>query len=157
MEPWCSLPCSQQPVSGPYSAPDESSPHTHHTTLRPIYNIISHLRHVLQATSFLQTSLPKLCMHFYSISCVLHASSISYSLIWSSWSYSHRDGPGSVPGHVGFVVDNLELGQVFSKYFRFTCQFSFHQMLHTHLSSGAGAMGQLVADVPSRLNLTPSH
>jgi hypothetical protein len=60
---------------------------------------------------------------------------------------------------VGFLVDKVELGQVFSEYFGFHCQFSFHQMLHTHLSSGAGAIGQLVPDVPSGLivSLTPLH
>jgi hypothetical protein len=60
-------------------------------------------------------------------------------------------------GHVGFVVDKVALGQVFSEYFGFTCQFSFHRLLHTHhhLSSGTGIVGQLVADVPSGLSLTP--
>jgi hypothetical protein len=47
------------------------------------------------------------------------------------------------------------MGQVFSEYFGFPCRFSFHQMLHIHLSSGAGTVGQLVADVPSGLSLTP--
>jgi hypothetical protein len=57
--------------------------------------------------------------------------------------------------HVGFVVDKVTLGQVFSEYFGFPCQFSFHGLLHTlHLSSGAGTIGQLVADVPSGLSLT---
>jgi hypothetical protein len=60
---------------------------------------------------------------------------------------------------VGFVVDKVALGQVFSDYFGFLCQFSFHRLFHTHhhLSSGAGTIGQLVADVPSGLSLTPSH
>jgi hypothetical protein len=59
-------------------------------------------------------------------------------------------------GHVGFVVDKVALGQVFSEYFGFPCQFSFHRLLHTHhLSSGAGTIGQVVADVPSGLSLTP--
>jgi hypothetical protein len=60
---------------------------------------------------------------------------------------------------VVFVVDKVALGQVFSEYFRFPCQFSFHRLLHNHhhLSSGAGTIGQLVADVPSGLSLTPSH
>jgi hypothetical protein len=46
--------------------------------------------------------------------------------------------------HVGFVVDKVELGQVFSEYFGFPCQSSFHQFLHNHhhLSSGAGTIGQ---------------
>jgi hypothetical protein len=47
-------------------------------------------------------------------------------------------------GHVGFVVDKVALGQVFSKYFGFPCQSSFHQFLHNdhHVSSGAGTTGQ---------------
>jgi hypothetical protein len=50
----------------------------------------------------------------------------------------------------------MALRQVFSEYFSFPCQFSFHRLLHTpHLSSGAVAVGQLVADVPSGLSLTP--
>jgi hypothetical protein len=66
-------------------------------------------------------------------------------------------GPGFEPtsGHVGFVVDKVALEQVFSKYFDFPCQFSFHRLLHIHhLSSGACTTGQLVADVPSGLSLT---
>jgi hypothetical protein len=55
---------------------------------------------------------------------------------------------------VGFVVDKVALGQVFSEYFGFPCQFSFPRLLHIHhLSSGAGTIGQIVADVPSRLSL----
>jgi hypothetical protein len=54
--------------------------------------------------------------------------------------------PGFDPrsGHVGFVVDKVTLGQVFSD-FGFPCQYSFHQLLHNHhhLSSGAGTIGQL--------------
>jgi hypothetical protein len=47
------------------------------------------------------------------------------------------------------VVDKVALGQVFSEYFGFPCQSSFHQQLHNHhhhhhhhLSSGAGTIGQ---------------
>jgi hypothetical protein len=58
---------------------------------------------------------------------------------------------------MGFMVGKVALGQVSSEYFGFPCQFSFHQMLHTHLSSGAGAIGKLVADVPSGLGLTRTH
>jgi hypothetical protein len=72
---------------------------------------------------------------------------------------SHRGGPGSSPGQVmwDFVVDKVALGQVFSEYFGIPWQFSFHRLLHSHhhLLSGAGTVGQLVADVPSRLSLTP--
>jgi hypothetical protein len=43
----------------------------------------------------------------------------------------------------------VALGQFFSEYFSFPCQFSFHRMLHTrhHLSSGAGTIGQILGDV----------
>jgi hypothetical protein len=34
--------------------------------------------------------------------------------------------------HVGFVVDKVALGQVFSEYFVFPYQSSFHQFLHHH-------------------------
>jgi hypothetical protein len=34
--------------------------------------------------------------------------------------------------HVGFVADNVALGQVFLEYFGFSCQSSFHQFLHHH-------------------------
>jgi hypothetical protein len=54
--------------------------------------------------------------------------------------------PGFEPGssHVGFVVDKVALGQVFSEYFGFPCQSSFHRFLHNHphLSSGACTIGQ---------------
>jgi hypothetical protein len=47
--------------------------------------------------------------------------------------------------------------QVLSEYFNFPCQFSFHHLFHTHhrLSSWAGTTGQIAADVPSGLNLSP--
>jgi hypothetical protein len=41
--------------------------------------------------------------------------------------------------------------------FGFLCQFLSHQMLHTHLSSGAGTVGQLVSDISSGPCLTPSY
>jgi hypothetical protein len=61
--------------------------------------------------------------------------------------------------HVGCVVDKVALGQVFPEYLAFPCQLSFHQLLHIHhnLSSGAGTVSQLVADVPSGLSPTPPH
>jgi hypothetical protein len=53
---------------------------------------------------------------------------------------------------MGFVVDKVEKGQVLAEYFGSPCQ-SFHRLLHTHHhpSSGAGAIGQILADVPSGL------
>jgi hypothetical protein len=46
-------------------------------------------------------------------------------------------------------VGKLALGQVCFPY-----QFLFHQKRHTHLSSLAATIGQLVVDVPSGLSLT---
>jgi hypothetical protein len=51
------------------------------------------------------------------------------------------------------MVDKVAMGQVFSEYFGFLSQSSFHN--HHHLSSGAGTIGQTVAAVPSGLSLTP--
>jgi hypothetical protein len=58
---------------------------------------------------------------------------------------------------VEYVVDKLAMGQVFSEYFDFPCQFSFHGLLHNHhhLSSGAGIIGQTVTAVPNGLSLIP--
>jgi hypothetical protein len=36
--------------------------------------------------------------------------------------------PGS--GCVGFMVDKVAVAQIFSEYFGFPCQTSFHQLLH---------------------------
>jgi hypothetical protein len=56
------------------------------------------------------------------------------------------------------MVDKVTLGQVFSEYFDFPCQFSFHRLLNDHhLSSGPGTIGQTVAAVPSGLNLSPGE
>jgi hypothetical protein len=33
---------------------------------------------------------------------------------------------------VGFVVNKVVLAQVFSEYFGFPCQFSFHRLFHIH-------------------------
>jgi hypothetical protein len=38
--------------------------------------------------------------------------------------------------HVGFVVDKVALGQVFSDYLGFRYQSSFHQILHSHNHPG---------------------
>jgi hypothetical protein len=63
---------------------------------------------------------------------------------------------------VGFVVDKVAMGQVFSEYYGFLCQFSFHRLLRTHHHlSRAGTIGKIVADNqvdsvsphPKKLNL----
>jgi hypothetical protein len=65
-----------------------------------------------------------------------------------------RDRPQS--RSLGFVVGKVALEHVFSEYFGFPYQFSFHRLFHTyHLPSGAGTIGKLVADIPSGLGLTP--
>jgi hypothetical protein len=71
-----------------------------------------------------------------------------------------RRRPGFKPGSglVGFVMDNVVLGQIFSKYFGFPFQSSFHQLLHNHhhLSIVSGWYKRpIVAAVPSGLSLTP--
>jgi hypothetical protein len=56
---------------------------------------------------------------------------------------------------MGFDVDKMTLGQVFSEYFGFSCQLAFHRLLDNHHPlSGAGTIGQTVAPAPSGLNLT---
>jgi hypothetical protein len=57
---------------------------------------------------------------------------------------------------VGFVVNVAALRKVFSEYFFFPCQ-PFHRLLRAYHqpSSEAGAIGQIVADVPSGHSLSP--
>jgi hypothetical protein len=46
----------------------------------------------------------------------------------------------------GFAVNKVTLGQIFFEYFGFLgfpIQ-SFYRLIHTHLSSGAGTLGQIV-------------
>jgi hypothetical protein len=54
------------------------------------------------------------------------------------------------------VGKKVALEQVFSEYFGFPYQFSFHRLLHIHhhQSSRAGTVGQLLADVLSGLSPT---
>jgi hypothetical protein len=37
---------------------------------------------------------------------------------------------------VGFMVDKVALGQVFSEYFGFPCQYLNHQIIHQHNHTG---------------------
>jgi hypothetical protein len=66
-----------------------------------------------------------------------------------------RPGFDTGSGQMGFVVDKVALGQVFSEHFGFPCQPSFHQLLHNqpHLSSGAGTIGQ---KWPQYMGLSPT-
>jgi hypothetical protein len=50
---------------------------------------------------------------------------------------SHFGDPGSRQGEQWkFLVDKAALGYVFSEYFRFPCQSSFHQFIHHHYYPG---------------------
>jgi hypothetical protein len=52
---------------------------------------------------------------------------------------------------VGFVVDKVALGQVFSKYFGFPCQNrSFRQLFHHHNHPGRHAESLRRTDYPSK-------
>jgi hypothetical protein len=56
---------------------------------------------------------------------------VQFNICFGLYSSSSRRAgftPGS--GEVGFVVDKVELVQVFSEYFGFPCQSSFHQIPH---------------------------
>jgi hypothetical protein len=50
----------------------------------------------------------------------------------SRWSPPRRSDFSIRSVRVGFVVDLVTLGLVFSKDLSFRCQFSFHQLLHIH-------------------------
>jgi hypothetical protein len=67
-----------------------------------------------------------------------------------------RPGFYTRSGYVRFMVDKVALEQVFSSYCGFPCQYSSPEILHSHLSSGADTLGQLVADVPSGLKSYPT-
>jgi hypothetical protein len=54
---------------------------------------------------------------------------------------THRGGPGSSPGQVGFVVGKVAFCQVFSESFCFPANFHSTDC-STHLSSGAGTIDQ---------------
>jgi hypothetical protein len=131
-------------------------------------NIIVEVRLCPSSGPFLSGFLWKLFMHFFT-STLLKISFTSSSLPTGKKRPCHRWGslvagfstrpPGFEPrsGNMGFVLDKVALGQVSSEYFGFSCQFSFHRPLHIHyLLFGAGTIGQLLADVPSGLSLTPS-
>jgi hypothetical protein len=55
MEPECSLSCSQQPATGPYPEPDESTPH-----LPTLFGVIPSLR-VFREKSCMLTYLSPAC------------------------------------------------------------------------------------------------
>jgi hypothetical protein len=54
----------------------------------------------------------------------------------SRWIPTAAARVGARSDHVGFVVDKVVLRQVFSEYFGFPCQSSFHQIPHPHNHPG---------------------
>jgi hypothetical protein len=62
---------------------------------------------------------------------------------------SHRGGAGSIPGQVTWDLwwTKWHWGRFCPSTSVSPCQFSFHQMLHSDLPSGAGTIGQLVDQV----------
>jgi hypothetical protein len=47
-----------------------------------------------------------------------------------------RPGFDPMSGHVEFVADKVAMVLILSENSGFLCQFSFHRLLHTHLSPG---------------------
>jgi hypothetical protein len=67
----------------------------------------------------------------------------------SRWFPTVADRAGARVWQVGFVVDKVASGQVFSEYFGFPCQNrSFHQLLHHHNHPGQLAEALRLADHP---------
>jgi hypothetical protein len=63
---------------------------------------------------------------------------LGYFLVWFQSLQLPLTQSESPLAHVGFVVDKVALGQVFSEYFGFPCRSSFHQLLHNHLHLSSG-------------------
>jgi hypothetical protein len=56
------------------------------------------------------------------------------------------------------MVDEVAIGQVFSEYFGFLCQSSFHQFLHNHHHLSWGLYNRVViAAVPNGLKSNPTN
>jgi hypothetical protein len=54
-----------------------------------------------------------------------------------------------------FVVDEVALWRVFSECFGFSCQSSFHKILHHNNHAGQTTIDQSVVAVPSGTSWTP--
>jgi hypothetical protein len=62
----------------------------------------------------------------------------TYELLWNirHQNYMNKNKTELSFEHLRFVVDETALGQVFSEYFSFPCQSSFHQFLYHHNHPG---------------------
>jgi hypothetical protein len=83
MEPEDSLPCSQQPTTGPYPEPDASSTHILTVSLRSILILSSHLRLGVPSDLYLSGIRTKILYTFFLSLYVLLDPPISPSLILS--------------------------------------------------------------------------
>jgi hypothetical protein len=74
--------CSQDTATGPYPESDESNPHLLTVFLEdPLqYYPLTYVL-VFQVVSSFQVFRPKFCMHFSSLTCLVHAPPISSSII----------------------------------------------------------------------------
>jgi hypothetical protein len=73
---------TQEPDTGPQPKPDESSLASFSFS-KTHFNIHSHL-HLGIPSSLFPSGFPiKICINFSHFPCILHALSISYSLIWA--------------------------------------------------------------------------
>jgi hypothetical protein len=113
------------------------------TIVNPFFKILLTIILPIRLQNYLfRNDFPAKIVYAYPISYSGYTSRLSPSKgraiaqVVSDWlpTATARFKPGS--GQVGFVVDKLALGQVFSEYFGFPCQSSFHQILHDHNHPG---------------------
>ena len=92
MEPVIWVLCSQEPATGGYPQPNESTLHSHSLSLRFILILFSHLCLHLQVVSFLKVIWLTYCTHF-ALNCLLHALLSDLPWFWHSnniwWEVQH--------------------------------------------------------------------
>jgi hypothetical protein len=89
MEPEGSLPCSQEPSTGPYPEPDQSNPY-HPISLISILILSTYLRLGLPSGPFPSGFPINILYTFIFSPFVLHALPISSFLTWSFWLYLEK-------------------------------------------------------------------
>jgi hypothetical protein len=95
--------------------------------------------YLVHATGCKQSTL-RLCLKSIKIGIEIHwpqgitVVEVSFEIQLLSATFPPRQPQfGARSSRVGFVVDRMVFGQVFSAYLCFTSHFSFHQLLNTHL------------------------